>query len=529
MENFNYQEYRNNLAKDLKEIRKTDPEEARSVLEEEKQTTEYKEAENVITENRKQDQINFRIIEEEYRKEDLLKNYSNLLKKYNSLFEKVKNIERRRMDPNDLEINYKIKDADEERHNTHLKLLELGKDLNKTREDVLFDIIRQKTTLEEIGLPEFSILQHDDIIDTGYWHNRYSFNLDRKNPSVVLPPLEPGKWTESLHFDEEVLNEKKETRGPLIPEDKCILLFTASTFKNLGLTEVCPNDFLVRKERAVKLAKEINEKLIDLFDSGYHEVSAHIIGVTLPKKDLEKVANIIIKNPQKFRLGYEFYSDSEKADIKKVEKEKVRELMNEEYKNIKSLDQLFEKLKTPEELLEYMDKNIEYGYVSKDNNKIYPYSDADFNSHFEEYFLQTPEELLSSKQGVCWDQVELERSWFSKNEYESKAYFLMFAKEELSNLPTHTFLAYKKDDKFYWFENSFGGQEDIHEYKDLDTLIEDVKVKLFDVAKNNYGATEDDFKDIKICEYGLPEFGCNPSEFINNILDNNSENKINKE
>jgi hypothetical protein len=44
MENYNYKEYRNNLAKDLKEIRKTDPEEAQSFLDKEKNTKEYREA-----------------------------------------------------------------------------------------------------------------------------------------------------------------------------------------------------------------------------------------------------------------------------------------------------------------------------------------------------------------------------------------------------------------------------------------------------------------------------------------------------
>lgn len=78
--------------------------------------------------------------------------------------------------------------------------------------------------------------------------------------------------------------------------------------------------------------------------------------------------------------------------------------------DIKTLDQLFEKLKTPEELLEYMEKNLEYGYVGKENNKIYSNSDPDFDINFDkEYFLQTPEQLLVSRHGVCWDQVELER------------------------------------------------------------------------------------------------------------------------
>lgn len=44
MENFNAKEYRDNLAKDLKEIRKTDPEKAQKVLSEAQQTNEYQEA-----------------------------------------------------------------------------------------------------------------------------------------------------------------------------------------------------------------------------------------------------------------------------------------------------------------------------------------------------------------------------------------------------------------------------------------------------------------------------------------------------
>ncbi|MFZ4632285.1 MAG: transglutaminase-like domain-containing protein [Patescibacteria group bacterium] len=189
---------------------------------------------------------------------------------------------------------------------------------------------------------------------------------------------------------------------------------------------------------------------------------------------------------------------------------------------IKTIDQLFEKINTPEELSEYMEKNLEYGYVGKESNRIYSSVDADFDNNFDkEYILQTPEQLLISKHGVCWDQVELERSWFLKKEYKIKVYFLMFAKDELNNLPTHTFLAYKKDGKFYWFENSFSSQKGIHEYKDLNSLIEDVKNKQFDYAKKECGAVADDFNDIKVCEYETPKFGCNPDEYMTSIIDNN--------
>jgi hypothetical protein len=57
MENFNAKEYRDNLAKDLKEIRKTDPEKAQQVLNEKQQTTLYKKAETIQKEDRKEKEI----------------------------------------------------------------------------------------------------------------------------------------------------------------------------------------------------------------------------------------------------------------------------------------------------------------------------------------------------------------------------------------------------------------------------------------------------------------------------------------
>lgn len=52
MENFNAKEYRDNLAKDLKEIRKTDPEKAQEVLAEAQETEEYQEAKRIHLENK---------------------------------------------------------------------------------------------------------------------------------------------------------------------------------------------------------------------------------------------------------------------------------------------------------------------------------------------------------------------------------------------------------------------------------------------------------------------------------------------
>ena len=50
----------------------------------------------------------------------------------------------------------------------------------------------------------------------------------------------------------------------------------------------------------------------------------------------------------------------------------------------------------------------------------------DVDDKFSEFYkLQSPDEVLKNKIGVCWDQVELERYWFKKHGYEIKTIYEM--------------------------------------------------------------------------------------------------------
>ena len=46
---------------------------------------------------------------------------------------------------------------------------------------------------------------------------------------------------------------------------------------------------------------------------------------------------------------------------------------------------------------------IEYGWIDKNNNK---YNEVN-NLFSENYVLQSPEQVIKNKIGICWDQVEL--------------------------------------------------------------------------------------------------------------------------
>lgn len=237
--------------------------------------------------------------------ENITEGYSSLLGAYNRLHRKAKAFERRYPIPEDKEITERAIELDRERHEMHLKLLEMGENLGKSKNDVLVDIVRQDRTLEEYGLPEFSILKEDDIVETGDWHNPYYFNVDEE---ARLPSEgDEIKWAR---------NDGKNA----ISKDKFMLVFAIVPIENYGEDDLDPIDYQVRVKRAEKLAEEIGGKFFEERDSGYHEGSAKILGVILPKKDLEKIAGTIRGNPEKFRLGEEFYSEAELAIMKKEKK-----------------------------------------------------------------------------------------------------------------------------------------------------------------------------------------------------------------
>lgn len=140
---------------------------------------------------------------------------------------------------------------------------------------------------------------------------------------------------------------------------------------------------------------------------------------------------------------------------------------------------------------------IVYGF--KDQNGFNLIQNAEYyDKHFTEfYYLQTPAELLKSQCGVCWDQVELERFLFQKEQIPVKTYFICTYDNE--NIPSHTFLVFQNANKYYWFEHSWFEYRGIHEYLSLKELLLSVKEKF--LLSNSY-ISNNDFTFIY--EYQIP-------------------------
>lgn len=132
----------------------------------------------------------------------------------------------------------------------------------------------------------------------------------------------------------------------------------------------------------------------------------------------------------------------------------------------------FEDIKTPDELYTFMKDNITYGFVSDYDQVAYTRkslnNDELYNRLlFESYYLQTPAEILKSKHGICWDQVELARYWLTMHGYMVYTFFV--------KIRNHSIMIYESNNKFYWFERTFKPLNGIREFSSLNAALKFIR------------------------------------------------------
>ena len=106
---------------------------------------------------------------------------------------------------------------------------------------------------------------------------------------------------------------------------------------------------------------------------------------------------------------------------------------------------------------------------------------SDIKYRAQSDMIQSPEMVLASKVGQCWEQAELARFLLGKNGVPSKTYFIDINhgpdNKPWPNYQTHTFLAFQDNRMHYWFEHSWEPYVGIHGYNSLKELLSDVKNK----------------------------------------------------
>ena len=162
----------------------------------------------------------------------------------------------------------------------------------------------------------------------------------------------------------------------------------------------------------------------------------------------------------------------------------------------------FDEIKTPRELLTFMGQNITYGFVGKNGKKYLDEHSLDWaNNWYNECIVQSGEEVLKTKVGTCWDQVELKRLWFKKHNYQFKTIFIWFEVNKSNDLPTHTFLVYEEKGKKYWLEKATSEDIGIYEFDTYEEVIEDAKQTILKDAIKSGKAKEKDYQFLKAYEY----------------------------
>lgn len=185
------------------------------------------------------------------------------------------------------------------------------------------------------------------------------------------------------------------------------------------------------------------------------------------------------------------------------------------------MKKLLNEVKTPLELLDYMDDKITYGFKGRDG---IIYTNADECAFEEgvktEWRLLPSEEILKNGYGHCFDQVEVERDWFLDKGFLVHTFYIMFCLEEENPFTTHTYLVYEKDDKFYLFEHSDSPNKGIEEFATLkDAIFHQMKNHLI-LNNRIQKLSKKEIESLHVYEYSKPPLGVDMYGFIDYILDN---------
>ena len=143
-----------------------------------------------------------------------------------------------------------------------------------------------------------------------------------------------------------------------------------------------------------------------------------------------------------------------------------------------------------------------YGWYDKEGKLHVGLKDGLF---LKNYRMQEIDEVKRHKNSICWDLCEVERDYFKNRDFP---YMVVFGvNRKMKNNPCHTFLVFKNNGKYYWFEASWKLMKGVREYNSLEELFDDFKNNFSDFIKGK----EYNKDDIEFFKYKKPRnrIGCN--------------------
>ena len=133
----------------------------------------------------------------------------------------------------------------------------------------------------------------------------------------------------------------------------------------------------------------------------------------------------------------------------------------------------FDNVKTPQELMDFMNMNIEYGWIDK-QEKIHINTLKGFR---ENYRISSIEEMIKNGVGTCIEQAKMIKYFFDKIGIENKLYCHRSYETEENfdkEVRMHCFVLFKYKDNWYHFEHSNRSKRGIHKYISLESAIKEI-------------------------------------------------------
>ena len=134
---------------------------------------------------------------------------------------------------------------------------------------------------------------------------------------------------------------------------------------------------------------------------------------------------------------------------------------------------MLSKIKTPQELMKFLDNNITYGVISSTGEIITNSNDVAFqNICNNDWRTQDAQTILQNRIGHCYDQVEIEREWFEINHYNFKTIWILAYQNTVENSGCcHAYLVYEQNNCWHIFEHADFDNKGIHSFKTLNEAL----------------------------------------------------------
>ena len=197
------------------------------------------------------------------------------------------------------------------------------------------------------------------------------------------------------------------------------------------------------------------------------------------------------------------YNDMEPKEFTPEDMKYIHDndLIKKEYTDIEgelsvneSSDSIFDKI------LKLNDRLNDYEYMIQNNGT--PITHIKSDDFVKYYILLSPNEFEKYKGGICWDYVAYEAMYFRAKYPNIKFETYYQVIDNRNDNPTHTFLIFEFDKKWYWFESSWKPNCGVYGFDNKSDCIEYIMQKL-KLPGKNYGTYICKFDATDATMYGM--------------------------